>query len=86
VFHRRAGPAPLSPGLGVFAGPPSDALRKPPERARLVDKTWKAARRVLIDEFLEEITVLPDYLEVKVHGASPLHNRYQEVGMRESGF
>ncbi len=55
-----------------------------------VDKTWKAAteveRRVLIDEFIEEISVLPDYLDVKVHGAPPLHVRYQEVGMKESGF
>jgi hypothetical protein len=55
-----------------------------------VDKTWNAAteveRRVLIDEFLEEISVLPDYLDVKVHGAPPLHVRYQEVGMKDSGF
>ena len=55
-----------------------------------VDKTWKAAteveRRVLIDEFIEEISVLPDYLDVKVHGAPPLHVRYQEVGMKDSGF
>ena len=55
-----------------------------------VDRTWEAAteleRRVLIDEFLEEIWVLPDYLDVKVHGAPALHVRYQEVGMRESGF
>ncbi len=55
-----------------------------------VDRTWKAAteveRRVLIDEFIEEISVLPDYLDVKVHGAPPLHVLYQEVGMKESGF
>jgi hypothetical protein len=55
-----------------------------------VDKTWNAAteveRRVLIDEFIEEISVLPDYLDVKVHGAPPLHVRYQEVGMKDSGF
>ena len=55
-----------------------------------VDKTWKAAtdveRRVLIDEFIEEITVLPDYLDVKVHGAPSLHVLYQEVGLKESGF
>ena len=55
-----------------------------------VDKTWSAAteveRRVLIDEFIEEISVLPDYLDVKVHGAPPLHVRYQEVGMKDSGF
>ena len=52
-----------------------------------VDKTWKAAtdveRRVLIDEFIEEITVLPDYLDVKVHGAPALHVLYQEVGMKD---
>ena len=55
-----------------------------------VDKTWRAAtdveRRVLIDEFIEEITVLPDYLDVKVHGAPPVHVLYQEVGLKESGF
>ena len=55
-----------------------------------VDKTWKAAteveRRVLIDEFIEEISVLPDYFDVTVHGAPPLHVRYQEVGLKESGF
>ena len=41
---------------------------------------------MLIDEFIEEISVLPDYLDVKVHGAPPLHVRYQEVGMKDSGF
>ncbi len=55
-----------------------------------VDKTWKTAtdveRRVLIDEFIEEITVLPDYLDVKVHGAPPVHVLYQEVGLKESEF
>ena len=55
-----------------------------------VDKTWNAAtkveRRVLIDEFIEEISVLLDYLDVKVHGAPPPHVRYQEVGMKDSDF
>ncbi len=55
-----------------------------------VDKTWKAAteveRRVLIDEFIEEISVLPHYLDVKVHGAPSVHVLYQEVGLKESGF
>jgi site-specific DNA recombinase len=54
-----------------------------------IDRTWKAAtdveRRVLIDEFLEEITVLPDYMNVKVHGAPPVHVLYQEVGLKKSG-
>ncbi len=30
--------------------------------------------------------MLPDYLDVKVHGTPPLHVRYQEVGMKEPGF
>jgi hypothetical protein len=30
--------------------------------------------------------VLPDYLDVTVHGAPSLHVRSQEVGMKESGF
>jgi hypothetical protein len=51
-----------------------------------VDKTWKAAteveRRVLIDEFIEEITVLPDYLDVKVHGAPAVHVLYQRLDSR----
>ena len=55
-----------------------------------INTTWKVAteveRRVLIDEFLEEITVLPDYLDVKVHGAPPVHVLYQEVGLKGSGF
>ncbi len=54
-----------------------------------VERTWEAAteveRRVLVDEFLEEISVLPDYVDVKVHGAPSLHVLYQEVGMKESG-
>jgi len=32
------------------------------------------------DEFLEEILVLPDYLDVTVHGAPPLRVRYRELG------
>ncbi len=55
-----------------------------------IERTWEAAteleRRVLIDEFVEEVSVLPDHLDVKVHGAPPLHVLYQEVGMKESGF
>jgi site-specific DNA recombinase len=55
-----------------------------------IDRTWSVAteveRRVLIDEFIEEISVLPDYLDVKVHGAPPVHVLYQEVGLKESGF
>jgi hypothetical protein len=43
-------------------------------RAR-VERATEVERRVLIDEFLEEILVLPDYLDVTVHGAPPLHVR-----------
>jgi hypothetical protein len=72
-----------------------DLARRFAEVARLlatldVNTMWKAAteveRRVLIDEFIGEILVLPDYLDITVHGAPPLHVRYQEVGMKESGF
>jgi hypothetical protein len=41
-------------------------------------------RRVLIDEFVESITVLPDHIEVNIHGARRLHVLYQEVGLKES--
>jgi hypothetical protein len=51
-----------------------------------VDAATEVERRVLlIDEFLEEITVLPDYIDVKVHGAPPLHVLYQEVGAQGLG-
>ena len=55
-----------------------------------IDRTWAAAteleRRVLLDELLEEVTVLPGYLNVTIQGAPPLHVRYQEVGLKESEF
>ena len=39
-----------------------------------IDKIWKAAteveQRVLIEEFLEEILVSPEYLDVKVFGST----------------
>ena len=58
--------------------------------ARDVERVWNAAteveRRVLIDEFLDEILVLPDYLDITVHGSPPLHVHYQEVGLKESEF
>ena len=55
-----------------------------------IECTWAAAteveRRILLDEFLECVTVLPDYLDVKVHGAPPVHVLYQEVGLKKSDF
>jgi hypothetical protein len=55
-----------------------------------IPRTWAAAndaeRRVLLDEFLEDITVLPDYMDVNIHGAPSIHVLYQEVGLKESEF
>jgi hypothetical protein len=56
-----------------------------------IERTWAAAateveRRVLLDEFLKEITVLPDYIDVNIHGAPSIHVLYQEVGLKESEF
>jgi hypothetical protein len=49
-----------------------------------VETMWQAAteveRRVLVDEFVEEILVLPDYLDVTVHGAPPLHAATRRSG------
>lgn len=39
----------------------------------------------MLDEFLKEITVLPDYVDLDIHGAPPIHVLYQEVGLKESG-
>ena len=47
---------------------------------------WAAAtpveKRVLIDEFIKEVTVLPDHLAVQVAGAPPLKVLYDEVGLK----
>jgi hypothetical protein len=49
---------------------------------------WRAAedseRRVLVEEFLEWVTVFPDHLEVSVIGAPPLNVLLGEVGLKES--
>ncbi len=49
---------------------------------------WSAAddseRRVLVEEFLEWVTVFPDHLEVSVIGAPPLNVLLGEVGLKES--
>jgi hypothetical protein len=54
-----------------------------------IQRTWAAAteveRRVLLDE-LKDITVLPDYIDVNIHGAPSIHVLYQEVGLKESEF
>jgi hypothetical protein len=59
-----------------------------------IDRTWAAATEVerrilldeLLDELLEEVTVLPGYIDVTIHGAPPVHVRYPEVGLKESEF
>ena len=42
-----------------------------------IERTWALAteveRRVLLDEFLKQVTVLPDYIDVNIHGAPPIH-------------
>lgn len=43
-----------------------------------------AERRVLLDEFLESVTVLPDHLEVTVAGAPRLNVLFEEVGLKKS--
>jgi hypothetical protein len=71
-----------------------DVSRRFEEVARVledldIDRAWAAAtaseRRILIEELVENVTVLPDHLEVTVSGAPRLHVRYQEVGLKESG-
>ena len=52
--------------------------------ARSVPNASAAAE--LLDEFLKEITVLPDYVDLDIHGAPPIHVLYQEVGLKESEF
>jgi DNA invertase Pin-like site-specific DNA recombinase len=53
-----------------------------------VGAVWSAAedseRRVLVEEFLEWVTVFPDHLEVSVIGAPPLNVLLSEVGLKES--
>ena len=41
---------------------------------------------MLLDEFLECLTVLSDYIDVSIHGAPPIHLLFQEVGLQESEF
>jgi hypothetical protein len=53
-----------------------------------VGAVWSAAedseRRVLVEEFVEWVTVFPDHLEVSVIGAPPLNVLLGEVGLKES--
>ena len=53
-----------------------------------VERAWQAAtdqeRRVLLEEFLDSVTVLPDHLEVTVHGAPRINVLLSEVGLKDS--
>ena len=53
-----------------------------------IEQIWGGAtdqeRRVLIDELVDEVAMLPDHLEVKVAGVPPLNVTYQEVGLAQS--
>ncbi len=55
-----------------------------------LDQVWSAAndqeRRVLVEELLEEISIFPDHLEVKVAGAPRLNILLSEVGLREDNM
>ena len=55
-------------------------------RALDIDVFWAAAtddeRRVLVHELLEAVTVFPDHLEVKLHGAPVLNVLLGEVGLK----
>lgn len=71
-----------------------DLLDRFDQLAQLLDQIqimdlWANAteteRRTLLDELVENVTVLPDHLVVEVHGAPPLRVAFAEVGLKESG-
>jgi site-specific DNA recombinase len=51
-----------------------------------IDSIWHAAteqeQRTLLDELIESVVVLPDHLEVTIHGAPTLNVLPQEVGLQ----
>lgn len=53
-----------------------------------LDRLWDAAneteKRTLLDELLDNVTVHPDRLEVRIHGAPPLNVGFSEVGLKDS--
>ena len=50
------------------------------------DQIWSAAtdteRRTVLDEFIAQVDVYPDHLEVEVRGAGKLNVALHEVGLR----
>jgi hypothetical protein len=84
-----------SEGARLEVAKADDVSRRFEEVARVlehldIDRAWAAAteseRMILIEELVENVTVLPDHLEVTVSGAPRLHVRHQEVGPKESQF
>jgi len=53
-----------------------------------LDEVWEAAtdseRGTLLDELLQDVTVLPDRLVVTLNGAPPLNVGFSEVGLKDS--
>jgi hypothetical protein len=53
---------------------------------RLWSQATEAERRTMLDELLDNVTVLPDRLVVAIHGAPPLNVGFSEVGLKDSDF
>jgi hypothetical protein len=55
-----------------------------------VERLWSEAteheRRILVQELVEEVAVLPDHLEVKIAGAPRLNVLLSEVGLKDVSF
>ncbi len=53
-----------------------------------IDAIWSEAdfaeRRVLVEELVEEVSIFPDHLEVKIAGSPRINVRLSEVGLKES--
>jgi hypothetical protein len=43
-------------------------------------------RRVLVEELVERVSIFPHHLEITISGAPPLHDLYQEAGLKQSAL
>jgi hypothetical protein len=54
-----------------------------------IEELWEAStadeRLILVEDFVDSVSIFPDHLEVKVAGASPLLVELAEVGLRDPG-
>jgi hypothetical protein len=65
----------------------NEAAQRESEAARAdVARFFDEVAALLSSLDVECITVLPDYLDLEVQGAPPVHFLYQEVGLKESQF